>query len=352
MVTVVGIYTRPLINEKDRSDIPDGVDVSKLSQSEQNNMFQNRISVEEFDAYSKPIIIDDEHDRRNDIGYAKSMWRDKDNIPHIELKIVDEDIARKVKSGYYKGLSLDSERDIIDRKVRGVDIKRIALVKKPFFENCKIKYWASKNISKKNIYSQNKSNQNQKKTLLFTIASYKMEQKQENKSADNQPSQNESKMEIDMKQFQELQKQLNIYKKKEKKELEEYKKQGLQEYENDWKGINREDFFFDDTVDKVIKGSYTRKEARSMKKHYKSILDGLRKRKRDVFESKKKDENLRNERQLKKVKLPIPNSFSKPKNGIFEISRTISQKASYMTKEKDDLLFTLMGQTPLEKLIK
>jgi len=366
MVTIVGIYTRKLIDEKNRPNLPRSLDISKLNQAQQNSLEQNRFSIQEFKAWEKPIHMATEHGSRRDIGYVKKMWVDDNNNPYLEAEIENKIVGHNVKNGYYKGLSMKGSRKILDGgRVSFMDIEEISLVKQPFFPECKITTVCSKNISKKNIYSQKKEDK-RNKTILFTIASLKMSEKsnKESKEVSNEQSNDKMVDDSDNKKeeyFQMTKKQYERFQsllKKEENEIKEYGELGEKELTED---------FGEEEIKKlkesgnyvIMSRVYKNPDAKKMKQYWRETKKREREekllKKQQLEKNRKRGrENSNDDKRILKKrmtkKLNPPSSFT---NNLGKYGTIISTKASHTiisdnTSALRDLELSLMSGTPLD----
>ena len=381
MVSIIGIYTTKLIEENKRQKLPHGLKLSEMSQSEHNMLAQNKTSFEEFNAYSKPIHITVEHGKRRDIGYVKTMWYDKDNNPYIEAEIVDKEIAKKVKANFYTGLSLKGSREVNPGGVVDpMDIEEISLVEKPFFDGCKITYCGSANInkngsknknqnkSKKNIFSQNKTiKTNNRREIVFTIASLIMENSKEKQQVGNGNvnSNNSSgssngngtggdnmeevddRITMSKNDHASMMKELKASRDEKKKILKEYATLGDKEYLSDWKGLDKAGVFMDPTVIDVFRKSYMLKNGAPIKKALRSISGILRKRKSPGGPSNGMIP------LSKRRRLQTPKTFTRHISTEASYNSTDVNSSTYESEKKDesdknDLYSTLMSGDPLE----
>lgn len=361
MVKIIGIYTRPLINESDRPLLPSTINVGELTQSEQNTLPQNRLSLQEFYAWNKPIHIATEHGSRRDIGYVTKMWVDDKNRPFIEAEITDSDVSKKAMCGYYNGLSMKGSRSRCDSgKVGFMDIEEISLVKEPFFPECKITYCGSKYISKKNIYSQKKAIKSNN-TIIFTIASSRImvetNKKENNTSVDNNDVSESDKTDVSNSNNEQTHAKANKmteadyirYQKLLQKDTErraEYEKMGekefIEDYGNEIKELKKNGVY------SIMSKMYKTPDARAMKEYFRSKNKIYREAKLKIndYGKRSREYATNSNREIKRARdeklLDPPRKFNE--------GRLINTKASKTSSNNDalsELERTLMSGTPL-----
>lgn len=348
---ITGIWTNALISEKSRPKIPPDMDLSSMTQEQKNGLYQNRISVEEFEAYKKPIHIAVEHGPERDIGYVMSMWVNSDMKPVVKAFITDQGTVRKIKNGHFKGLSLKAHRKISDDgSVGPPDIEEISLTANPFFEDCKLSQCASKNkLLRKTIYDK----KNHKKSKVLTlIASIKMSENEQQQSSSEsttstekqQQSSSSSSSEVSLEELKSRLEQAERINQKYIQRENEEKKIFLEQ------GNKRAELFISQLPEnikvtgdmkKVIMNAYNTKEMEEPRKFFESLEKYISEGKR------KRDQDIHNSEAAKKQKL-----FHKPSGFNSQGNKVISQEASgKKPKKQKPILVMLLNKDPNEWLI-